>query len=545
VILNNSTLSDNHAQTGGGIWAGSNLHINSSTISGNSAMSGGGIYLPYSSSDQMEANTINSSTIVNNTANEGGGLWKEDGDLILKNTILAGNQSADSGAGPDCFSWTGGISSGGYNLIGDPSDCNFASSTGDLISVDPRIDALEGFPAYHPLQVGSPALHAGNPAGCSDYLGNPLPLDQRGLPRVDVCDIGAVEMQKLELSSKTSNEAKGTPGSVFTYTVTLHNLSADNLNGVTVTDTLPNSLAYEQDSLQASSGSYEYDEGVISWSGSVDAESQETITFQARINDNIPPGANITNTATIQGGGDIWVRTATVEVIPFKVFLSCILRNYCPDFFDDFSDPVSGWFVGNDEYHRVDYFNQEYRIRTKQSEYIYLFRAPTCARENYVVEADMRWNGDDYGYGYGLLFGLNGDYSQYYYFEVLALEKYYQLWRRDSTGFSLITGPTYSSAINAGTGVNHLKVTRKGDQITLNVNGTDLGTWTDGVFTGLTYTGVATNPYLDKPVSDLRVDNFSAEYLSGGVTSSTQTNNAVPVWPEKVHFHERAVEIGQ
>mgnify|MGYP002624241665 CR=1 FL=1 len=38
-----------------------------------------------------------------------------------------------------------------------------------------------------PIQVG------GNPAGCTDHLGNLLTTDQRGVARVDRCDIGAYE----------------------------------------------------------------------------------------------------------------------------------------------------------------------------------------------------------------------------------------------------------------------------------------------------------------------------------------------------------------
>ena len=50
------------------------------------------------------------------------------------------------------------------------------------------------------LPIGSPAIDAGNPSGCTDGQGQPLKTDQRGKPRPDKedtggCDIGAYESQ--------------------------------------------------------------------------------------------------------------------------------------------------------------------------------------------------------------------------------------------------------------------------------------------------------------------------------------------------------------
>ena len=50
------------------------------------------------------------------------------------------------------------------------------------------------------LQIGSPALDAGNPAGCRDFLRNLLKTDQRGKRRPGGsentgCDMGAYESQ--------------------------------------------------------------------------------------------------------------------------------------------------------------------------------------------------------------------------------------------------------------------------------------------------------------------------------------------------------------
>jgi hypothetical protein len=108
--------------------------------------------------------------------------------MTLQNTIVAGNTA--SGTGPDC---SGAIGSSGYNLVGDTSGCTFTQTAGDLTDVDARLFPLIDSPGYHPLLPGSPAIDAGNPAGCKDHQGNPLGTDQRGVARMGRCDIGSYE----------------------------------------------------------------------------------------------------------------------------------------------------------------------------------------------------------------------------------------------------------------------------------------------------------------------------------------------------------------
>jgi len=101
----------------------------------------------------------------------------------MQNTILAGNKT-------DC---NGGITSIGYNLIGDTTGCTYTPGPGDIIEVNPYIAPLIGSPGYHPLILGSPAIDAGDPTGCKDQHDNPLDTDQRGIARLGNCDIGSYE----------------------------------------------------------------------------------------------------------------------------------------------------------------------------------------------------------------------------------------------------------------------------------------------------------------------------------------------------------------
>jgi uncharacterized repeat protein (TIGR01451 family) len=267
--------------------------------------------------------TLNNSTVSGNTANgEGGGIYRWRGAVILQNTILAGNVA--SGAGPDC---SGAIGSGGYNLIGNVSGCDFTPGTGDLTDVGAKLGPLEGSPGYHPLLVGSPAINSGNPGGCTDQLGNPLTTDQRGSPRLGRCDIGAYELYPLELSTKRVNRGVAKQGVPLVYAIALDNLEVVDIAGVHVTDTLPISLTYTEGSLTAINGSFGYGNGVITWTGVVEAGAGVEITFGAMISETALPGTTITNSSAINCGGVTLVRKASVSVTAAEVYLPIILRN--------------------------------------------------------------------------------------------------------------------------------------------------------------------------------------------------------------------------
>lgn len=215
------------------------------------------------------------------------------------------------------------------------------------------------------------------------------------------------------------------------------------------------------------------------------------------------------------GADECWTSEAFARVK--HVYLPVIARNTakCGDFFDDFSNQASGWDVGEDDFVLAEYLAGEYRVRTKKAGYIYLFQAPTCNREDYTVELDARWVGTP-GSSYGILFGITGSFSKYYLFDINTDFKELRLYRRDSNGFTEIVPITSSSAINGGTAPNHIRATRFGRWITLEVNGTVLGRWSDTGISGFTSVGLVSGPYLSNGVSDARFDNFRVTGLPPG-----------------------------
>jgi hypothetical protein len=86
----------------------------------------------------------------------------------------------------DCF---GPGTSLGNNLLGDLTGCSMTLQSSDLTG-HPGLGEFidDGTPGHghFPLLAASRAINAGNDAACP-------PADQLGQPRVDRCDIGAIE----------------------------------------------------------------------------------------------------------------------------------------------------------------------------------------------------------------------------------------------------------------------------------------------------------------------------------------------------------------
>ena len=189
VSLTDCTVSGNKSKNeGGGLDpSAGTVTVTNTTISGNHSAKGGGIQL-----ESLGVLVLDHVTIAKNHAKEGAGLWTEAGTTAtLTATLLAAN------APFDCF---GPIVSNGSNLIGRIDGCDITGDTTGNITGGPKpvkpVKALlaplkdNGGPTKtHALKPGSPAINA-DVGGCP-----PPSFDQRGLPRVAPCDIGAFEVQ--------------------------------------------------------------------------------------------------------------------------------------------------------------------------------------------------------------------------------------------------------------------------------------------------------------------------------------------------------------
>lgn len=229
-------------------------------------------------------------------------------------------------------------------------------------------------------------------------------------------------------------------------------------------------------------------------------------------------------------------RPSSVEptaVEPATVYLPLIIFTGTPDFFDDFSDPASGWLITSDSYMVANYYQGEYRVVSKAPGYIYLLRAPTDARVDYAIEVDARWVGPP-GAGYGILFGVKPEYSKFYFLLVNTDYKEYVLARvigdqLDELSFD------FSSDIQAGNAVNHLRIVRNGSQIAIEINGRHAAQVNDSLIQGETWFGLAMMPYNGQFSADVRFDNY---YVTSNRLPPLQATRptAVTTAPPPAHF---------
>ena len=232
-----STISGNTSEGGGGFFGtGSNtVNITGTTLSGNTAVGGGAI----SGRAGVTMNIVNSTISGNIGSDVGAGLYTNGSAHLNFVTIaknLAGADSPNAGSGINTFpatssgstvtlknvllegnkkGWLAGmdataiaallsgncgktgsglpVTSQGSNLSSDASCDTWLTATNDKKSVDPKIDvlALNGNTLTgtwtHALLAGSPALAAGT----ADAT---VTVDQRGVTRDAVPDIGAYEL---------------------------------------------------------------------------------------------------------------------------------------------------------------------------------------------------------------------------------------------------------------------------------------------------------------------------------------------------------------
>jgi hypothetical protein len=244
IEVNGSTFSGNFAAaelnngsvTGGGaILASGYLVLTNSTLSGNGTNGYGGALMFNRLNGGAPILEARNSTIVDNVANAdgngigtGGGVYLDAATSLnntppapstpptvpvptanmFANSILANNSvhgnTATSGANCVATPYADGTSqvlvNATYSLTNQAGTdvCAFAGN-GNVVGMDPALNALAdngGFTQTRALQPGSPAVDAGDPAGCLRHSGVVLATDQRGnvRPTGGRCDIGAFEL---------------------------------------------------------------------------------------------------------------------------------------------------------------------------------------------------------------------------------------------------------------------------------------------------------------------------------------------------------------
>lgn len=202
--------------SGGAVWNNSSLTIRDSVFYGNIA---GQVVTPtnevggaiYNSTGPM---TITNSTLYNNIADKGGGIYNSNpltvinttlysntavlggigGNLYLNSSVARLKNTLVANGGPDDCAFVGGtLASLGHNLE-SANTCGFIAG-GDITDTNPLLGPFgsNGGPTLSlPLLPGSPAIDHGDNAGCpaKDQRGGARPIN-------GTCDIGAFEFGAL------------------------------------------------------------------------------------------------------------------------------------------------------------------------------------------------------------------------------------------------------------------------------------------------------------------------------------------------------------
>jgi predicted outer membrane repeat protein len=229
ITMSRTTVSNNHAENGGGI-SSQFFSITDSTFNGNSATGSGGGILGYGTINQSTISgntaavgaglrlagptTINHSTIAFNEATSAGaGIFHASNNLHLNHTIVARNTAQFPATSGDISALIGTTISARYSIVGNNSGSGLAlapigspDANGNLIGggtalINPLLAPLAencGLTMTHALLSNSPALNAGDPMATAGQNGVPV-YDQRGLPFNRIAggriDIGAFESQ--------------------------------------------------------------------------------------------------------------------------------------------------------------------------------------------------------------------------------------------------------------------------------------------------------------------------------------------------------------
>ena len=212
--LSGATFNANSAgDSGGAIYiSDGSPSFSNVTFVGNHASKGGAIFT-YASPFAMVSPSLNYVTFSDNQADTRGGAiasFDPGAHPMLHNTILWGDH-APLGFGPEIDNTFGAITTIDHSIVkgsGGSAAWNpaFGTDGGGNLDVDPRLGPLlaSNFSSMQTLLpgTGSPAIDAGNDAGCPAE-------DQRGIarPQGAHCDIGAVETFLIDLISHNGLEA--------------------------------------------------------------------------------------------------------------------------------------------------------------------------------------------------------------------------------------------------------------------------------------------------------------------------------------------------
>ena len=154
----------------------------------------------------------------------------------------------------------------------------------------------------------------------------------------------------LGRSTIAVDRLQANPGDTLVYQIIVSNSSDLPATNVAITDTLPVSLTYQPESLTVvGDGLASESNGVITWAGTVNSQSQVEIIFAATLATELPVGTEVQNAVVITGLNQQITRTITTTIRggDLLIFLPVLYKNANPPFLNPIGRPNSNnqWTV--------------------------------------------------------------------------------------------------------------------------------------------------------------------------------------------------------
>ncbi|MFZ2095136.1 MAG: hypothetical protein WAV05_00735 [Anaerolineales bacterium] len=176
-------------------------------------------------------------------------------------------------------------------------------------------------------------------------------------------------------------------------------------------------------------------------------------------------------------------------------------------FFDDFSDPNSGWDRVDDSDYSTNYFDNAYRITVNTDMYDSWANPKNNTYGGAAIEVDATKNSGPDDNDFGVICRYQD--SDHFYYAIISSDGYFGI-IKVSTESSGVIGRDYleySDYINQGYATNHLRFECFGESLSFYVNGQLLDQQTDGDYTSGN-AGLIAGTY-DTVGTDILFDNFS------------------------------------
>ncbi len=175
-------------------------------------------------------------------------------------------------------------------------------------------------------------------------------------------------------------------------------------------------------------------------------------------------------------------------------------------FYDDFSNPDSGWPSFNEPDYVDDYYNNAYRMIENVENTTSWVYPSEYSFADVSIEVDATQNGGPDENDMGVICRLQDD--DHFYFGLITSDGYYGIIKMVDGEFNVI-GSDYlesSDFITQGSATNHIRMDCNGDVLTLYVNGQQLVQQTDADY-AQGNVGLIIGTY-ETPGTDILYDNF-------------------------------------